>query len=182
VIALELAAPVLSAALWYLFSGAEITRWLWSRYPRWLEKFMVCPACSGTWYGAGWAATLGYGFGWTWFGVEAPLSIPLVALWCMALVPLVSWAQYKAMTALALPEEEVPPPQALSEAESSTFSTIQCRCPCKDHPNQGGCGCPCVNHPQAAHPFLRDSLKPQTQAQTNVFLEKALQRMHDKFR
>lgn len=42
---------LLPTACWYLSSSAVITRWLWSRYPAWLDKLMYCAACSGFWWG-----------------------------------------------------------------------------------------------------------------------------------
>lgn len=36
---------------YYLFARAEITRWLWSRYPRWLDSLARCAACTGFWLG-----------------------------------------------------------------------------------------------------------------------------------
>lgn len=55
---------ILAESLYYLGARAEITRFLWSRYPRWLDKFMACAACVGTWYGS--TLTLGTGFGLGW--------------------------------------------------------------------------------------------------------------------
>jgi len=43
--------PLLTAALFYLGSRAQITSWLWSRYPTRLAVFMDCPYCTGFWYG-----------------------------------------------------------------------------------------------------------------------------------
>jgi len=45
------------AALHWLLARAEITRFAWSRAPRWLDKLLRCPACSGWW--------LGTALGWT---------------------------------------------------------------------------------------------------------------------
>lgn len=44
--------PLITVALYYLFSWALVTRWLWSRYPAWLATVANCPSCSGFWYGA----------------------------------------------------------------------------------------------------------------------------------
>lgn len=49
----------LTTAMYYLGARAVVTSWLWSRYPGWLDKFMLCSACSGFWYGIGVA-----GIGW----------------------------------------------------------------------------------------------------------------------
>jgi uncharacterized membrane protein len=42
---------IVGAATFYLGHRALITRWLWSRYPAWLDRFMGCAACLGTWVG-----------------------------------------------------------------------------------------------------------------------------------
>lgn len=48
----------LTVSIHYLLSRAEITRWLWSKYPPWLDRWALCPACSGTWI-AGFIGILG---------------------------------------------------------------------------------------------------------------------------
>ncbi len=42
---------MLSASLHWVLARAEITRFAWSRAPRWLDKLLRCPACSGWWLG-----------------------------------------------------------------------------------------------------------------------------------
>ncbi len=49
---------LLTSAAYYLGSRALITRWLWSRYPPTLARFVDCAACSGFWYGLASAAIL----------------------------------------------------------------------------------------------------------------------------
>jgi len=49
----------LSTALYYLGSKAQITRAIWSRYPDWLDNFMLCSACFGTWAGFALGAAFG---------------------------------------------------------------------------------------------------------------------------
>lgn len=51
---------LLGAAAYYLGSRATITHWLWSRYPERLDRFMLCAACSGFWYGVGAAMGIGW--------------------------------------------------------------------------------------------------------------------------
>ena len=46
---------LLTSSAFYLGSRAVVTRAIWSHYPRWLATFMDCAACSGAWYGAGFA-------------------------------------------------------------------------------------------------------------------------------
>lgn len=43
--------PLLTSALFYLGSRAQITSWLWGRYPLGLARFMDCAACTGFWWG-----------------------------------------------------------------------------------------------------------------------------------
>lgn len=77
---------LLTTSLYYLGSRAEITRWLWSRYPLGFARFMDCPACAGTWYGflvgvlAIWSGTLITPLGWA--------VIPLVGLCALVWTPL----------------------------------------------------------------------------------------------
>ena len=42
---------LVTPTLYYLGSQALITQWLWGKYPRRLDAFMSCAACSGMWYG-----------------------------------------------------------------------------------------------------------------------------------
>lgn len=42
---------LLTSAMFYLGSRALITKWVWSRYPKWLARWADCSACSGAWYG-----------------------------------------------------------------------------------------------------------------------------------
>lgn len=42
---------LVTTALYYLFGRAQITQWLWSRYPPFLDSLARCPACSGWWLG-----------------------------------------------------------------------------------------------------------------------------------
>lgn len=60
---------LLSTAAYFLGSRATITRPIWSRYPKRLDAFMLCAACSGFWYGV--AAALGIG----WY-----LDVPFLVL------------------------------------------------------------------------------------------------------
>lgn len=41
----------ISTALYYLASRAKLTHALWSRYPKWLEYWVLCAACLGFWLG-----------------------------------------------------------------------------------------------------------------------------------
>jgi hypothetical protein len=49
---------LLTTALFYLGSRAQVTAWLWSKYPPGFARFMDCAACSGFWYGTTLAVAL----------------------------------------------------------------------------------------------------------------------------
>lgn len=61
----------LTTALYYLVSRAKVTEFAWSRYPKWLDYWTSCAACSGFWYGLGIAAVIGRSRGWAPFGLDA---------------------------------------------------------------------------------------------------------------
>lgn len=108
--------PLLCAALYYLAAHALITRWLWSRYPDWLDGFLSCAACSGFWYGAALAAFVGRPLGLDLLGLSAAhwATIPLVALASVVWTPLVAWALLRALGSSLAEEPRVwsdaPPP------------------------------------------------------------------------
>ena len=74
----------LVAATYYVLARAEITRWIWSRYPAWLDRMALCPICMG--FHLGWLASLilpvpVIGPAWTfplWGGVYGMTLGPLV--------------------------------------------------------------------------------------------------------
>lgn len=83
---------LLTTALYYLGSRAEITRWIWSRYPAPFASFMDCPACTGFWWGFALASGVGRDLKlsymgldpdriWTWFavGLCSIVLTPIVA-------------------------------------------------------------------------------------------------------
>lgn len=83
--------PVLATSFYMLGARDLITRPFWSRYPVVVDKFMTCPACSGTWYGA--ALALGGGYmGWPFFGLPgwSPVTIVVVALYTKILTPIIA--------------------------------------------------------------------------------------------
>jgi hypothetical protein len=72
---------LLTSSAFYLGSRAVITRALWSRYPRWLASWADCAACSGAWYGAGFALLLrdklAHPFG---AGIPGPILVGLCSI------------------------------------------------------------------------------------------------------
>lgn len=81
---------LLTSACYYLGSRATLTRELWSRYPPKLAAFMDCAACTGFWYGLGWAilfqcrGTTSMSFAQEWYssiiiGLCSIVTTPIVA-------------------------------------------------------------------------------------------------------
>ena len=76
----------------YLLARAQITSWLWSRYPKWFDAWASCPACCGAWTGflsAMWLNANGYAL--------APLRSGEFVTWlimlcvCMFTTPLLAF-------------------------------------------------------------------------------------------
>lgn len=42
---------LLTTSLYYLGGHAKITQPIWSRYPKWLDDYMLCPWCTGFAFG-----------------------------------------------------------------------------------------------------------------------------------
>lgn len=110
------AVPVLYALLtgcfYYLGARAKITQWLWSRYPKWLDNFMMCSACSGFWYGLG----VGFGLGWwrelPFLGLPGRLWVTpiVIALCSIVWTPIVAAIHLRAFDYTgAAPEDEDAP-------------------------------------------------------------------------
>lgn len=101
--------PLLTTCIYYLVSRAQVTRFLWSRYPEWFDHWAICAACSGTWYGALTACVFKMDFvglrGGHW-------TTPIVVGLCSTVwTPLVADLHIAALARLAPPvfaEEETP--------------------------------------------------------------------------
>lgn len=61
----------ISTALYYLASRAKITHGIWSRYPKWLDYWMLCSACFGFPVGVALAVGLGRPLGLDFLGLAA---------------------------------------------------------------------------------------------------------------
>lgn len=81
---------LLSTAFYYLGSRAEITRFVWSRYPPSLASFMDCPACTGFWWGFIIASGVGRDLKLTYMGLDPDslLTWFIVALCSIVLTPI----------------------------------------------------------------------------------------------
>ncbi len=92
----ELAIVILGTVLWYLVSQAEITTFLWSRYPRWFDDWASCPACSGTWFTALVALVLDVPV--LDYAARSWQALVLAGLWGCFWVPVASWVLVKSLT------------------------------------------------------------------------------------
>lgn len=70
---------LLTTAAHYLGSRAMITKWLWSRYPPRLARFMDCAACSGFWYGLLFAALMSTD---DYLGIHGVIRVQLTIAFC----------------------------------------------------------------------------------------------------
>lgn len=97
----------LGAAFHYLTYRAEITRWLWSRYPKPVDKLLGCSACSGFWVGAGIGALARWrGYGLLGLSPDDWLLLPACALVAVVATPPLAFMQVYALQALGGDEEE----------------------------------------------------------------------------
>ena len=94
---------LLSASVWYLLARAMITKWLWSRYPPWLDSFTGCAACSGFWIAGTLALVLGRGLSIAVLDLDpyAWYYAPVVGICGIAWTPLVAYLHQEAMMRLS---------------------------------------------------------------------------------
>jgi hypothetical protein len=117
---LSLITPVLygliTSALYYLGSRAKITEFIWSRYPKGMDKFMLCAACTGFWYGLGVALVLGWTLELPFLGLAGRFwATPIVvAITSIVFTPLFANAHVTALYQTSPgPELEVPTSEEL---------------------------------------------------------------------
>jgi hypothetical protein len=101
----------LSAAAYYLVSRAKLTEPLWRNYPKPVEYWTLCAACSGFWYGACAAVLLGRPLHLDFAGLPSGAwYTPLVAgLASMVWTPIVGRAMVVGWMDLLQTDEEDPP-------------------------------------------------------------------------
>jgi hypothetical protein len=90
-----------------------ITRWLWSRYPKSVEKFALCAACSGAWYGLGLGA-LGWYKHWPFAGLpgDSVITVLVIAAWTKTLTPILADKHIAALINTSDEEDHVETPNA----------------------------------------------------------------------
>ena len=104
--------PIIAASLYYVFAWAALTEAIWSRYPKKFGHFMLCPACSGSWWTALVAAAFGFGFNWSFCllpgrSLLGIVGVFLAGLWGTYWVPRLAAKQLESLTYISglIPEE-----------------------------------------------------------------------------
>lgn len=99
--------PLLCAAFYYLGSRALITKWLWTRYPTALDRFMLCAACTGFWYGVVVAGVGGHFLELDFAGLPGDqwYTPVIVGLCASVWTPPLAFLHIGALDALAAPAE-----------------------------------------------------------------------------
>ncbi len=105
--------PLLTAALYYLGARALVTKWLWSRYPKKLDDFMNCAACSGFWYGVT-VGLVGHAAGVPFLGSTAWSVVVVIGLASVIWTPVVANLHDRAIAQLSAPDP-IPLKQQLVE-------------------------------------------------------------------
>lgn len=103
---LSLVTPVLYAlvttAMYYLGARAMVTKFLWSRYPAWLDYYTMCAACSGFLYGIAVALAIGWWRDLPFLGLPGRLWLTpvLVGLSSLVWTPILANKQVNALLEL----------------------------------------------------------------------------------
>jgi hypothetical protein len=105
---------LLTTAAYYLLAKAMITRWLWSKYPAWLDYYTSCAACSGFLYGVVVALVLGWPLKLTFLGLDgrAWFAPVLVGLGSMVWTPIIANMQIHSLINLGVPDPSSDPAQS----------------------------------------------------------------------
>jgi len=112
--------PLLTTALYYLFARAVVTRWLWSKYPPWLDGYTLCAACSGTLYGV----VVAFAIGWTqdlpFLGLSGRFWITpfVVGLGSLVWTPILGDVHVRALLQLGVPDPKTD--ASMTHADTST--------------------------------------------------------------
>lgn len=108
-----------TTALYYLGSRAKLTRFLWSKYPRWLDNFMLCAACSGAWYALG-LALIGAWRKWDFLGLPGndPVTVIAVVLGGIVWTPIVAALHLWALDRVSVAEPDDDTPEGPKDADA----------------------------------------------------------------
>jgi hypothetical protein len=100
---------ITTTALYYLFARAMITKPLWSRYPRWLDYYTMCAACSGFLYGVVVALAIGWTQDLPFLGLDGRFwATPvLVGLGSLVWTPIMGDFHMRALLQLGVPDPKV---------------------------------------------------------------------------
>ena len=109
---------LLTTATYYLLARAMITKPLWSRYPRWLDYYTMCAACSGLLYGVVVALAIGWTQDLPFAGLPGRfwLTPPLVGLSSMIWMPILASLHVGALVQLGVEDPKVPAPEPPTES------------------------------------------------------------------
>lgn len=122
----EILYPILGAAFYFLGYWAKITEAIWSRYNPFVDSFMRCASCMGTWVTFGLATLFGCWKGWTFFGMpgDSPFTVIVAGLYGMVTIPLIARLHIGALNYLGVFEGEVRGEQAPNVHESIDLETL----------------------------------------------------------
>ncbi len=98
-----LALVSIGTGLWYLGSAADLTfaaRWWIAAYAPPIHRLLICPACSGTWFGFGLAA-VAEALDRPVLGLDLPVAIPVTGLVFMVWVPVLAAQLLKNLSAVS---------------------------------------------------------------------------------
>ena len=90
---------LVTSALYYLGADANITYPVRSRLPDAVNRFLLCPACSGFWYGFA-IGTYGALRGWSFLGLAPGEAQVAAGLGAMIWTPLVAALHLQALGAV----------------------------------------------------------------------------------
>lgn len=109
--------PLLTTALYYLLARAKISKFLWSRYPPTLDRFMACASCTGFWYGLA-VATAGWFYSIPFLAMppREPHTVLVVGMCSIVWTPVVAWLHLEALERLGDPTSDEPEEQVNTHA------------------------------------------------------------------
>lgn len=112
--------PLLTTALYYLFARATITRFLWSRYPSWLDYYTSCSACSGFLYGVVVAVAIGWSQDLPFLGLPGRFWMTPIAIGLCSIVwtPLLADLHVRALYQLGTPTSDTTPTETDPDAQA----------------------------------------------------------------